>query len=152
MQARIPLYTSRYQNRALIVESGLAPIRTTLGPPRFYPGYDLQGEVKVLAPSRSIFRLEGTAFDQAYRQQLEATGLPTITAELERVYEKTPARGLVLLCFEDVVTLGELACHRRCFARWWQEQTGQQVPELGRDVSVHDINPDANFAEARPLF
>jgi len=148
----VPLYTSRYQNRALIVESGLAPVRTTLGPPRFPTGYDLQGDLKVLAPSRSIFHLEGTAFDRAYREQMDATGVDVIRAEIARVHEKTPASGLVLLCFEDVERLGELSCHRRCFAHWWQEQTGQAIPELGRDVSVHDINPNARIAEARRLF
>jgi hypothetical protein len=36
----------------------------------------------------------------------------------------------VLLCFEDVHRDGEGACHRRTFARWWEEQTGEVVEEL----------------------
>jgi hypothetical protein len=36
---------------------------------------------------------------------------------------------LVLLCFEDVDQPGK-SCHRRMLATWWQEHTGDVVPEL----------------------
>jgi hypothetical protein len=36
-------------------------------------------------------------------------------------------RPLALLCFEDVHA-GQL-CHRRMFAAWWHEQTGELLPE-----------------------
>jgi hypothetical protein len=39
------------------------------------------------------------------------------------------AKGVVLLCFEDLSKPGEW-CHRRAFATWWEEQTGEKVEEL----------------------
>jgi hypothetical protein len=38
-----------------------------------------------------------------------------------------------LLCFEDLTKPG-LWCHRRPFANWWLENTGEVVPELEPDV------------------
>jgi hypothetical protein len=35
---------------------------------------------------------------------------------------------VLLLCYEDVLA-GDW-CHRKVFAEWWQEQTGQVVEEL----------------------
>jgi hypothetical protein len=39
------------------------------------------------------------------------------------------SEGVVLLCFEDLTKPGEW-CHRRSFAAWWDEKTGQKVDEL----------------------
>lgn len=43
--------TSRYSASQKVVESGLAPVRTTSGAPRFRLGYELAGDVGMLAPT-----------------------------------------------------------------------------------------------------
>ena len=47
--------------------------------------------------------------------------------------ERAKNQHLVLLCFEDLTQPG-LKCHRRLFATWWHENTGEAVPELEPDV------------------
>lgn len=78
--------------------------------------------------------LSGEAFRDLYLADLEARGPGLIEAQLRAVdldWVDTGAieQRLVLCCFETDVT-NPLACHRRLFARWWQERTGRDVPEL----------------------
>jgi hypothetical protein len=129
-----PLATSRYQNHELIIDSDLVPTRITLGAPRWKLRYSLAGHIPALAPTRAIFAIEDEGeFDSAYRLHLAGVGVQFINEEIQRVSaENNGDRGLVLLCFEDLEVLGENSCHRRAFARWWQEQTDQEVRELGR--------------------
>jgi|ERR671925_379045 hypothetical protein len=123
------LATSRYQSADLIVESGLAPVRITLGHPRFRLRYELAGTCRLLAPTREIFGLQPEEFSRSYVRLLDRRGVEQIRAALEEIGRETDAPGLVLLCFEDVLA-GEF-CHRRLFADWWETKTGDAVPELG---------------------
>jgi hypothetical protein len=130
----LSIATSRYQAHALIIESGLAPVRTTLYHPRFPLRYELAGKLDALAPRRSIFRLEGVEFERAYRRQLDhqrMNPIPGLRFQMAAIAKKADAPGVVLLCFEDVLAGEE--CHRRIFASWWWEQTGQRIPELGEE-------------------
>ena len=45
---------------------------------------------------------------------------------------------LVLLCYEDLTKPG-LRCHRRLFANWWCENTGDVVPELEPNVRQEQL-------------
>jgi hypothetical protein len=126
------LATARYQDKPLIVASGLAPIRTTRGAPRFKLGYELGGSVMELAPPTWMLKMEGEAFIAAYRRHLDEVGVAAIASSLGRTIASSGKRGAVLLCFEDV-TKGQL-CHRRVFAEWWQERVGAEVPELSASV------------------
>jgi len=129
--AAVAIATSRYQNYLAIEASGLVPVSITRGRPRWKVPYRLHAVIAQLAPSRDVFAIEDEAeFDTAYRAQLDTTGIDVIRDRLEQASESGGNRGLVLLCFEDVGELGEFSCHRRSFARWWQDQCGQDVPEL----------------------
>lgn len=131
----IALATSRYQNYQAIEASGLLPVSTSRGRPRWKLPYRLHAVIAPLVPSREIFSIEDEMqFDVAYRTQLDATGIEFIRDHLEQVNESGDHRGLVLLCFENTADLGQFSCHRRTFARWWQEQCGQEVPELPSTV------------------
>lgn len=133
MMNDVTLATSRYQNRGAIIASGHVPVRTTLGPPRFKLGYQLGANLRIIAPTRTIFAIEDpVAFDAAYRKHLDSVGVVEISRQLAEVSGAHENKGLVLLCFEDVHQLGEFACHRRAFARWWEAQTGQQIHELSQ--------------------
>ncbi len=120
------LATSRYHSGDLVRESGLLPIGTTVGAARGLR-YELAGNVGMLAPY-GLRELEGDQFDSAYRERLDHFGVPAIADILDAFVAAHAARGAVLLCFENVIA-GE-ACHRRVFARWWEEKTGVAVPEL----------------------
>ena len=105
------------------------PTRITLGAPRWKLAYSLGGRIRELAPTRAVFAIEDEAeFDSAYREQLDGCGVDVIAGEIQRVSLEHAGRGLVLLCFEDIGKLGEMSCHRRGFARWWEETTGQPRP------------------------
>jgi hypothetical protein len=41
---------------------------------------------------------------------------------------------LALLCYEDLSEPGTF-CHRRMFAEWWSERTGEKVEELGGPIA-----------------
>ncbi len=114
------------------------PVRITLGKPRFRLPYSYE-EVRLLAPTPAIFRLRDDAeFERAYLDHLDRIGVERLRGAFDAISDKHGGRRLVLLCYEDVLA-GQL-CHRRMFARWWQEQTGQEVPEMDvRDfASVED--------------
>ena len=120
--------TSRYQARELIVASSLAPVRITVGYPRFRLGYELAGSYAGLAPHGLLGKgLNEADFTRLYRLRLDEIGPETIQDELCRLAGGRP--GVVVLCFEDVIA-GE-GCHRRDFATWWEERTGNEVAELG---------------------
>jgi len=134
---KVDLRTSRYQNHQSIITSGLVPVRTTLGTPRWKMKYELLANLKVLAPTREIFRMEDPdEFEQAYRDHLAVAGVDAIAEQIASISAAHGGQGLVLLCFEDVAELGEMSCHRRGFARWWEEMTGQVVPELSAGAAV----------------
>jgi Protein of unknown function, DUF488 len=119
--------TSRYQARERILESGLAPVGTTVGNPRFRLGYELAGRCGMVAPYGLLGKdLTEAEFERGFRDRLERHGVEAIRAKLEEFAGDAP--GVVLLCFEDVHA-GE-TCHRRVFADWWLERTGEDVPEL----------------------
>ena len=124
------LHVSRYSNKA-IADSGLAPIRFTLGHPRWKLPYTIAGQIKILAPTKAEFALSSDhdAITAAYRGRLDTPNPADIAADIAAIIAATPgATGAVLLCYEDV-RLGDL-CHRSLFANWWEATTGHVVHEL----------------------
>ncbi len=104
------------------------PVRVTLGKPRFKVGFDYE-EIRLLAPTPAIFRLESDEeFERAYLDHLDRIGVERLRRAFDAISDRHSGRRLVFLCFEDVLA-GQL-CHRRMFARWWEQQTGREVPEL----------------------
>lgn len=64
--------------------------------------------------------------------------MEAIRALLQRCCDDAGNDRLVLLCFEDVDQPGK-SCHRRMLATWWQEHTGDVVPELESDVRQEQL-------------
>jgi hypothetical protein len=123
------LFTSRFGARKLITASGLAPIRISLGGPRWPLGFALAGECPLLAPFGAMLKMDQELYTRVYRDRLDRLGVATISAALQELSDQNDGRGLVLLCFEDLAKPGQW-CHRRLFAAWFEEQTGIPVPEL----------------------
>ena len=120
------IFTSRFANLGCVKDG--VPIGIVLGRPTWpSPAQDRFSDL--LAPDADSFRRhrhQRIEFEAAYRVRLKRAGVPAIRAELERL--APGAAAVVLLCYEDLRKDGEF-CHRRMFARWWTEVTGEQVWE-----------------------
>ncbi len=122
--------TSRYFARQKVIDSGLAPVGTTTGAPRFPLGYELAGNIGLLAPyGLREFEDDKTRFEVAYRARLDGFGVVKIQRLLEAFAKATESPGVVLLCYEQLAD-PEQWCHRTMFGNWWREQTGDEVAEL----------------------
>jgi uncharacterized protein YeaO (DUF488 family) len=131
----LQLVTSRYQAGDLIAASGAAPVGISLWGVRFKIPYTVSARIKELAPDshalKSLKEEEITweEFEAAYIRKLETFGAGSLVGRLESVAAEIGNPKLALLCFENVGA-GD-RCHRRTFARWFEQETGQPVPELG---------------------
>jgi hypothetical protein len=129
MATAFPLFTSRFGAKRLILASGAAPIRISLGYPRWPLGYTLAGACPLLAPFGAMLKMDQELYTRVYRDRLDRLGVATIAAALQELSDQNEGRGLVLLCFENLAKPGQW-CHRRLFAAWFEAQTGLPVPEL----------------------
>ena len=123
------LWTSRYQNKQLARDADkIRIVGITAGNPRFSTGYQYR-MLKLLAPARWMFGIKSdTEFNRRYVEHLDTIGTDRIDQALHTIHETGGYRALVLCCFEDVRTEGEI-CHRTAFAEWWTTRTGIDVPE-----------------------
>lgn len=121
----IEIFTSRWQNKDL-ARLACQPVSISRGDGRgarfrFRRLWDL-------APSRKTFGIEDVAAaEQSYRAGLDEIGVERVRDQLQELAEES-GLPLVLLCHEDVLHGDD--CHRRWFADWYGEQTGQVIPEL----------------------
>ncbi|MGI5151416.1 hypothetical protein ACQEVC_34470 [Plantactinospora sp. CA-294935] len=126
------LFTGRYQR--FRPDQG-APVRTTVGAPRFRLPYEIAGEARLLMPSFAMLKLDEEPYRAIYRERLETGGVDAIRRQLRTIAVAAGASQLVLLCFCDLtVAPPNNWCHRRMFAQWWQERTGEEVTELAEQV------------------
>ena len=129
-ELQMHVYTSRFQEKKLLMDGRLSPVRVTIGPPRFALGYDLDGVMPGLAPTNATFRLKGKPeFRDAYVAQLDELGPLWVLKALADRRAASGGRDIVLLCFEDVL-LRQDVCHRRILADWLAANTGLIVSEL----------------------
>lgn len=101
------------------------PVRISLGKPKFWPraaGFPFVAE---LAPDGWMMRLGDEAFERAYRRKLDRIGVEAISSRFAQI-AGVNGPTLALCCFEADAA----ACHRRQFADWWREQTGEDLSEV----------------------
>lgn len=119
------IYTSYYSNKKINNEYH-TPIRISIYPPRFKIGYKIEDTIPELMPSREIFKM--STYEErrdAYIRRLESiVDIEKLRKSFE-AYQRPP----VLLCFENL-SKDDAKCHRRLFAAWWQEKTGEIIDEL----------------------
>lgn len=149
------IWTSRYSNKELRNE-GYYPVGISIGKPRFNTGYIIQEQCYSLAPKRYMLQMQKEPYTAEYIKKLENIGTQKIIDIVRRLERTAQSNGkeLVLLCFEDV-RISDDWCHRRLFAEWWKEQTGEIIEELndptppkGKKVSSADNkNPADQAAE-----
>jgi hypothetical protein len=133
------LATSRYQAADLIEASGRAAVGITLGYPRWKLRYPVVANLRQLAPTREMIHVgEASIFEEMYRNRLDDLGFAEARRLLSDCVERANNEHLILACYEDLTKPG-LRCHRRLFANWWQEHTGEVVPELEPDVRQEQL-------------
>jgi hypothetical protein len=109
------------------------PVRSTVGEPKFWRGPQLV-DGRVLAP---FGLLDPTMPDDEARRRYVARldgNADRIVGTLAEVARSHGGRQLCVLCFENVHA-GEV-CHRRWFARWFEDCYGVPVPELPGLIEV----------------
>jgi hypothetical protein len=121
------LATSRYAAGDLILASGLAPVATSVGLPKFATGYRIADHAKLLAPFGLLGIDDEDEFTRRYRERLDRYGAEKILRVLAAIARRENCGGVVLLCFEPAGVF----CHRRVLADWIEQKTGQRVSELG---------------------
>jgi len=124
------LRTSYFSAGELILASGLAAVRISVGNPRWHLPYPLAGACRLLMPTRDMLELDYDEYRLLYRGILEEHGVTAIREDLRRISEEAKNPGLVLLCFESLRKPDQW-CHRTIFAEWWTEKTREAVIELG---------------------
>lgn len=108
-------------------DMGLA-VRASIGTPKQLAVMpDPLEYLHAATPRHAYFRAPDAEFDRAFLAQLNEYGVEGITERIERMLRKHGAETAVLLCFEEDAQ----NCHRGMFAKWWEEQTGEKVPDLG---------------------
>jgi hypothetical protein len=116
-------------------EHGVA-VATSIGQPKWPLPYPLEHGLRDLMPFGLFGRdLPADEFKAGYRARLDRVGVDRLRAQFEAVAADHPGEPLVLLCWEKP---GE-PCHRRVFADWWYERTGQDVPEV--EEPAHNPHP-----------
>jgi hypothetical protein len=129
------LYTSYWQNPDL---AGLdvIPVGISRGVPRGKLAKRLPYRYKRLmdlAPRRDLFErwITGTIgpneYTREYRSYLDSLGPEEVMGQLEKKSTDNGGKPLVLLCW---CSPGEF-CHRRVWADWYLDKTGQEISELG---------------------
>ena len=123
--------TSYYASRAIDPTRHI-PVGISLGGVRWKIPYEVVARVRELMPEQFMLRElrnDPPAFAAAYRAKLDGIGVNGIRRRLATIQATAPEKELVLLCFEHLDQPGQW-CHRRLLAAWWEEQTGEAIPEL----------------------
>ncbi|MEU8870465.1 hypothetical protein AB0D24_04730 [Streptomyces javensis] len=143
MTEQIRLATCTYQEFAPDMGT---PVRTTVGHPRFPLSYQLGGIARSVTPTRHLLKIEAEdAYEFSYRRLLNDRGVDLIREELTAIAGANDLDvPVVLLCFDKLSKPGNW-CHRTHFAKWWTDQTGEEVPELGAVPVPAPPTPPALF-------
>lgn len=131
------LFTASY---ARFAPSSGVPIQASNGAPKFPIRYELRHKAKPVYPRWKLIAdgLNQEQFREAYWRDLDRVGVQKFAELFESIAKAEGDYRLVLLCFEDVSKPGQW-CHRRMFANWWEQKTGDTVRELGPTLEEGDV-------------
>lgn len=126
-------------------------VRISLGvPPYEIPGFNPSTSIMKAAPDWAYMNTSVETYNKYFYAQINDYGVENYRKEFERI-RKSLKLGknapLVLLCFEklgklecshedEVIQTEQDTCHRRKFAEWWKDQTGETIEELGTRVRL----------------
>ena len=133
------IWTARYDNET-IDNDVHAPLQASGSAPRHRLSFYLVGRVWVVAPPPGMCELPPHTFAQTYRAHLDRYGAGKINWLFSKLWEENLRKDLVLCCYEDLRT--GAFCHRRSFAAWWHEQTGESIDELDEPRNPTEPKPE----------
>lgn len=124
------LFTLNYKNFRPTMGT---PVQTSNGRPRWKLPYDLTLKCQEVYPAWKLVKsnLDKAAFTEQYHAGLDAVGVDVLASRFRALATAGGDERLVLLCFEDIAKSVDDWCHRRMFADWWEDRTGEAVRELG---------------------
>lgn len=125
------LYTSYFAKQKKMELDDAAYVSIAVGNPRYSVPYEIIN-AKILKPYGISFKSTFEEFEKKYIERLEKYGVESIRKELQSVCEGH--KNVILMCHEK----NPEECHRRMFAKWWKEKTGEEIEEYG--VDTHKIN------------
>ena len=121
------IFTSRYANPELR-SCKYTAVRISIGLPRWKLGYEIAGAIDELMPKGILGIQDYDEFHRRYFEKLDTIGVDRIREKLRHFEEL--GKPVVLLCFEDIRKGAWNWCHRNIFASWWEQHTGEKIPEL----------------------
>lgn len=127
MSERPRIYTSSYR-AALACDDELVVVRISIGKPKWVaPAIaDAMPFVRELAPFGAFHIKDDETFERLYRERLDRMGVDRIEDRFQAIARQRAGVPLALCCFER----DPADCHRRSFARWWLEQSGEVIREF----------------------
>jgi hypothetical protein len=111
----------------------VVPVRVSMRPPLVPLSYELEETAWSLVP-KPWMAGEWPWLSPIYWSYLDGQGARKIGKELEEIHERHGGKPLALLDHEDSKK-GHRSL-RVVFAAWWEENTGQEVPELLEDGQI----------------
>ncbi len=119
------IVTSRFSYK--IPADKYVGVGIAVGKPKWELPYKCE-HLNALAPYGIFKKYKGEEFKKRYFLKLEELGVNRVRAMLENISRRNGYRDIALLCWENLNK--GLTCHRRYFAEWWQEKTGEEIEEL----------------------
>lgn len=120
------IYTSYFSRQRKMELDDAAYISIAVGNPRYAVPYKIE-DARSLKPYGIFGKYHGEEYKQKYFERLDFFGVDTILKELNRL--RGDHENVILMCHEK----DENECHRRMFAEWWFNQTGEFIPEFGKE-------------------
>ena len=122
--------TSYYTHAASLNKTKFFLVRTSIGSPRFLK---CDCNASFIAPEQDWLDLTEASYRRKYIAKLNKFGVAQFKSEFAEIQKSAGKREIVLLCYESLspekVAEGQF-CHRRIFADWWEQQTGEKVEEV----------------------
>lgn len=103
-----------------------AYVSIAVGNPRYPVPYKIVN-VRSIKPYGIFGKYHGEEYLEKYFERLDSFGVEAILEELKVASEGH--ENVILMCHEK----NEKECHRRMFAKWWFDHTGEFIPEYGKE-------------------
>ena len=126
------LYTSYFSKWKKLSLADASYVSIAVGNPKYPVPYKIV-DARILKPYGAFGVVDNDEFKRRYFKRLDSFGVEKILKELETVSEGH--ENVILLCHEK----DESVCHRRMFAEWWYENTGELIEEYGKALGVEQL-------------
>lgn len=123
---KMNLYTSYFARQKKMEMEDTAYISIAVGNPRYAVPYEIVN-LPELKPYGIFKKYHGEEFREKYFERLDSFGVDRIWEAIQKAVGGH--KNAVLMCHEK----DENQCHRSMFAEWWLMNTGEIIPEFGKE-------------------